>query len=83
VPEIRYVKIENLETHPEKKLNVGDLAEYWGVGESTVYRLAYNGAIPFTRIGRRVKIDADGARQFEREAGRPDDERADGQGRPR
>jgi hypothetical protein len=30
-----------------------------------------------------VKIDADGARQFEREAGRPDDERADGQGRPR
>jgi hypothetical protein len=25
VPEIRYVKIENLETHPEKKLNVGDL----------------------------------------------------------
>lgn len=81
MPEIKYVKIDDLDTHPEKKLNVGDLAEYWGVCDETVYRLARNGALPYARIGRRVKIDAAGARRFEREAGRPEDERDDGQGR--
>ena len=73
MPEIRYVKIENLETHPERRLNAPDLAEYWGVHPATVYRLAENGALPAVRIGRRVKIDRDGALEFERQAGRPDE----------
>lgn len=81
MPEIAYVKIEDLATHPERTVNVPDLAEYWGVGESTVYKLAQKEAFKVVRVGRRVKVIAKSALQFEREAGKPEDERVDGQGR--
>jgi excisionase family DNA binding protein len=81
MPEIRSVKIDDLETHPEQRVNVKDLAQYWGVNESTVYRLAQHDAIRSFRIGRRVKIDRGSALAFERDAGKPSDEKDDGQAR--
>jgi excisionase family DNA binding protein len=81
MPEIAYVKIENLATHPDKFVNVPDLADYWHVHEATVYRLAQKHAFKSIRIGRRIRVDRESAYEFEQAAGRPDEEREDGQGR--
>ncbi len=45
------MKIEDLRTHPAAHVSVSELAAYWGVAPSTIYRHIDKGALPVERIG--------------------------------
>jgi excisionase family DNA binding protein len=69
MPDICFVKIHDLSTHPEPHVTPMELAEYWRVSEDSVYRLIDKGALPVKRIGRSIRVATEVAREYERPDG--------------
>lgn len=64
MPEIRFVKIRDINTHPEPHVTVIEFADYLTVSEDTVYRLVEKGALEGVRVGRSLRIKTESARMF-------------------
>lgn len=65
-------RIRDLETHPDRHVTPQELAEYYRVAESTIYRQVQKGALPAVRVGRAVRIRLEDAQRY----GRPPDDSA-------
>ena len=63
------MRVQNLKTHPEPYVTVGELAEYWLVGRKQVYKQIRAGTLPAIRLGPRLlRIRTADAIEFERRA---------------
>lgn len=60
--------IKDLKTHPEPYVRVSELAAYWNVDPSTLYRDIDKGALAVERHGpsERIRVPTDEARRYGR-----------------
>ena len=62
--------IVDLGSHPEPSVTVAELARYWHVGTSTIYRDIFKGALAAFKLpGGAVRIKTDDARAYGRPVG--------------
>lgn len=59
-------RIEDLATHEEPNVRVGELAQYWGVRVETVRKWIRFGKLPAVLVGRSLRVKRDDAAAFER-----------------
>jgi excisionase family DNA binding protein len=61
--------LEDLETHPEAYVTIGELARYWLVSRKQIYKQIEAGTLPAIRLGPRLlRIGTADALAFERRA---------------
>lgn len=62
-------RIRNLQDHPESYVTTSELAEYWMVSRSRIYKHIEAGTLRAIRLGPRLlRISTDDALDFERRA---------------
>jgi excisionase family DNA binding protein len=62
-------RIRNLGEHTEPHVTISELAEYWMVSRSQIYKHIEVGTLPAVRLGPRLlRISTEDAREFERRA---------------
>jgi excisionase family DNA binding protein len=63
------MRLQDLESHPEPYVTVGELAEYWLVGRKQIYKQIGAGTLRAIRLGPRLlRIRTADALEFERRA---------------
>jgi len=61
--------LQNLKTHPEPYVTIGELAEYWLVSRKQIYKQIDAGTLPAIRLGPRLlRIRTIDALEFENRA---------------
>jgi excisionase family DNA binding protein len=63
------MRIRSLQEHPESYVTTSELAEYWMVSRSQIYKHIDAGTLRAIRLGPRLlRVSLDEARDFERRA---------------
>ena len=65
----KHNRLEDLETHPEAYVTIGELARYWHVSRQQIYKQIEAGTLPAIRLGPRLlRVATAEALKFERHA---------------